>query len=290
MLKALFAGTVLVFSLTTAQAADPSAEPLKPANPVLKLATTTSTDNSGLLKEILPVFEKETGYQVQVIAVGTGKALKMGEDGDVDVVLVHARAAEDKFVEEGHGDQRYGVMYNDFVLLGPEDDKAGVKETETAVDGVKKIAEAQAVFVSRGDDSGTDKMEKSLWKDAEVTPEGEWYREAGQGMGKVIQMAGELGAYTLSDRGTWLAYTDKSPLTIVLEGDEKLFNPYGIIAVSQKKYPDINHDGAQALIDWMISPEGQKIIGDFKINGKQLFIPDAGEDEQDQAEDMKEAA
>ncbi|MCB1637932.1 MAG: extracellular solute-binding protein [Thiothrix sp.] len=274
----------------TAQAADPAAETPKPVNPVLKLATTTSTDNSGLLKEILPVFEKESGYQVQVIAVGTGKALKMGEDGDVDVVLVHARAAEDQFVEDGHGDKRYGVMYNDFVLLGPEDDKAGVKGTETAADALKKIAEAKAIFVSRGDDSGTDKMEKSLWKDAGITPEGEWYREAGQGMGKVIQMAGELGGYTLSDRGTWLAYTDKSPLTLVLEGDEKLFNPYGIIAVSQKKYPDINHDGAQALIDWMVSPEGQKIIGDFKINGKQLFIPDADADEEEQAEDLPEAA
>ncbi|HPE61244.1 MAG TPA: extracellular solute-binding protein [Thiolinea sp.] len=290
MLKSLFAGTVLAFSLMTAQAADPAAETPKPVNPVLKLATTTSTDNSGLLKEILPVFEKESGYQVQVIAVGTGKALKMGEDGDVDVVLVHARAAEDQFVEDGHGDKRYGVMYNDFVLLGPEDDKAGVKGTETAADALKKIAEAKAIFVSRGDDSGTDKMEKSLWKDAGITPEGEWYREAGQGMGKVIQMAGELGGYTLSDRGTWLAYTDKSPLTLVLEGDEKLFNPYGIIAVSQKKYPDINHDGAQALIDWMVSPEGQKIIGDFKINGKQLFIPDADADEEEQAEDLPEAA
>jgi tungstate transport system substrate-binding protein len=261
------------------------AETPQPENPVLKMATTTSTDNSGLLKAILPVFRKETGYEVQVIAVGTGKALKMGEDGDVDVVLVHARAAEDKFVADGHGDKRYGVMYNDFVLVGPESDPAGVKDSKTAAAALKKIALAQAVFVSRGDDSGTHKKEQALWTAADVKPEGEWYREAGQGMGKVLQMAGELEAYTLTDRGTWLAYMDKSPSQIVLEGDETLFNPYGIIAVSAKKYPDINHAGAQALIDWMVSEQGQQLIGDFKINGKQLFIPSAGEEEKDATQD-----
>lgn len=265
------------------------AETPKPENPVLRMATTTSTDNSGLLKAILPVFQEKTGYEVQVIAVGTGKALKMGEDGDVDVVLVHAREAENKFVAEGHGDKRYGVMYNDFVLVGPESDPAGVKDSETAATALKKIALAKSVFVSRGDDSGTHKKEQELWATADIKPEGEWYREAGQGMGKVLQMAGELEAYTLTDRGTWLAYMDKSPSQIVLEGDETLFNPYGIIAVSAKKYPDINQAGAQALIDWLISEEGQQLIGDFKINGKQLFIPNAGEEEEEMVTEEKAA-
>lgn len=249
------------------------AEAPEPENSVLRMATTTSTDNSGLLKKILPVFQEKTGYETQVIAVGTGKALKMGKDGDVDVVLVHARAAEDKFVEQGHGAKRYDVMYNDFVLVGPDNDPAGVKESKTAAAALGKIAAAKSVFVSRGDDSGTHKKEKSLWSAANIKPEGQWYREAGQGMGKVLQMAGELEAYTMTDRGTWLAYMSKSPLQIVLEGDETLFNPYGIIAVSAKKYPDTNQAGAQALIDWLISEEGQQMIGDFKINGKQLFIP-----------------
>ncbi len=251
------------------------ADSTQPENPILKMATTTSTENSGLLKELLPVFEKETGYNVQVIAVGTGKALKMGEDGDVDVVLVHARAAEDQFVEAGFGDARHDVMYNDFILLGPDADPAGVKTVKTAVEAFPKIAATQSVFISRGDDSGTHKKEQELWAAAGVKPEGDWYREAGQGMGKVIQMAGELDGYTLADRGTWLASMDKSPLKIVLEGDKTLFNPYGIIAVSQARYADINHAGAQALIDWITSVHGQQLIGDFKINDQQLFTPNA---------------
>lgn len=272
MRKILSAILISASVMLTAQA-----ETTAPKQPLLKLATTTSTDNSGLLKAILPSFQEKTGYEVQVVAVGTGKALKMGRDGDVDVVLVHARAAEEKFVEDGNGEKRYGVMYNDFVLVGPEADAAGVKETKTAASALKNIAAKEAIFVSRGDDSGTHKKEKSLWSGAEVTPDGSWYREAGQGMGKVLQIAGEMDGYTMTDRGTWLAYESKSPLKIVLEGDKELFNPYGIIAVSQKLYPDINKDGAQALIDWLVSEEGQKMIGDFKINGKQLFIPSAGE-------------
>ena len=274
MKKLLSAILVSASLMLTAQA-----ETTAPANPILKLATTTSTDNSGLLKAILPTFQKETGYEVQVVAVGTGKALKMGRDGDVDVVLVHARAAEDKFVEGGYGEKRYGVMYNDFVLVGPEADPAGVKTADTAADALKNVATKEAIFVSRGDDSGTHKKEKSLWAGAKVTPEGKWYREAGQGMGKVLQIAGELEGYTMTDRGTWLAYESKSPLKIVLEGDETLFNPYGIIAVSQERFADINKAGAQALIDWIVSDEGQKMIGDFKINGKQLFVPSAGSEE-----------
>lgn len=251
------------------------ADEQKPINPILKMATTTSTQDSGLLNELLPAFQKKTGYEVQVTAVGTGKALKLGENGDVDVVLVHARADEDKFVEAGFGDKRYSIMYNDFIFVGPEEDPAKVKDTKTTADALKQIAETKSPFVSRGDDSGTHKMEKKLWEKAGVKPEGEWYREAGQGMGEVLQMSGELKAYTLTDRGTWLATMDKSPLKIVLEGDKTLMNPYGIIAVSQKRYPDVNHAGAQALIDWMISPEGQQAIGNYKINGQALFTPSA---------------
>lgn len=247
----------------------------QPANKVLKMATTTSTENSGLLAELLPLFEKDSGYSVQVIAVGTGKALKMGEDGDVDVVLVHAPGAEKQFVESGFGLERHPVMYNDFIILGPEADPAGLKGSKTAAEGLQKIADAQAIFISRGDDSGTHKKEKQLWEAAGVTPQGEWYREAGQGMGKVIQMAGELEGYTLADRGTWLASMGKSPLKIALEGDEVLHNPYGIIAVSPERYPDINHAGAEALIAWLTAEAGQQAIGEFRIAGQQLFVPSA---------------
>lgn len=251
------------------------ADQQKPVNPIIKMATTTSTQDSGLLQELLPAFQNKTGYEVQVTAVGTGKALKLGENGDVDVVLVHARADEDKFVAAGFGDQRYSVMYNDFIFVGPEEDAAKVKDTQTTSDALTKIAETKSPFVSRGDDSGTHKMEKKLWEKAGIKPAGEWYREAGQGMGEVLQMSSELKAYTLTDRGTWLAMMDKLPLKIVLEGDKTLLNPYGIIAVSQQRYPDTNHAGAQALIDWLISPEGQTAIGNFKINGQSLFTPSA---------------
>ncbi len=248
-----------------------------PANKVLKMATTTSTENSGLLNELLPKFQEKSGYEVQVIAVGTGKALKMGEDGDVDVVLVHAPSSEKEFVAKGFGDKRYPVMYNDFIILGPDADPAGVRDTKTAPESLAKIAENKAIFISRGDDSGTHKKELKLWETAGVKPAGDWYREAGQGMGKVIQMAGELEGYTLADRGTWLASMDKSPLKIIHEGDKDLFNQYGVIAVSQTRYPDINHAGAQTFIDWIVSAEGQQAIGDFKVNGTQLFTPNAEE-------------
>ncbi len=242
---------------------------------IVRLATTTSTENSGLLSDLLPKFSEETGYQVHVIAVGTGKALRMGRDGDVDVVLVHARAAEDKFVAEGYGEKRYGVMYNDFVLVGPKSDPAGIAGAKTASEALSKIAQTQSIFVSRGDDSGTHKKELGLWKEAGITPEGGWYREAGQGMGKVLQIAGEMEAYTLTDRGTWLAYQDKSPLQIGFQGDPLLFNPYGIIAVNPKRHPDTNYQGALALISWIISPQGQEMIGDFKVGDNKLFTPSA---------------
>jgi tungstate transport system substrate-binding protein len=246
---------------------------------IIKLATTTSTDNSGLLNALLPRFTEETGYQVHVIAVGTGKALRMGRDGDVDLVLVHARAAEDKFVAEGYGEKRYGVMYNDFVIVGPKDDPAGIGSAKDAVEALSKIAAALSIFVSRGDDSGTHKKERNLWSKAGIRPAGSWYREAGQGMGKVLQIAAEMDAYTLTDRGTWLAYQSKLPLRIDFERDPLLFNPYGIIAVNPKRHPDTNYQGALALIGWFISPEGQEMIGNFKVADNTLFTPaaDAGE-------------
>ena len=241
----------------------------------LRLATTTSTENSGLLQNLLPYFERKTGYTVHVIAVGTGKALRMGRDGDVDVVLVHAPAAEQKFVDEGAGVKRVKVMYNDFVIVGPADDPASVSSSTSGIDALSKIAKSQALFISRGDDSGTNKKELSLWKNAGIKPQGDWYREAGQGMGKVLQMSGELAAYTLTDRGTWLAYQTKSPLKITYEGDPILFNPYGIIAVNPARYPDINSAGAQALIDWITSPDGQRMIGSYTVAGSLLFTPSA---------------
>lgn len=245
-------------------------------NSTIRLATTTSTENSGLLNDLLPKFKAATGYDVHVIAVGTGKALRMGRDGDVDVVLVHAPPAEQKFVDEGYGEQRLPVMFNDFVLVGPASDPAGLKQAKSAADALGNIANAKSIFVSRGDDSGTHKKERALWSGANIKPEGQWYREAGQGMGKVLQMADELEGYTLTDRGTWLAYRDKSQLRVLFEGDEKLFNPYAIIEVSRQKYPDLNHKGAQALIDWIRGSDGQQAIAAFRKAGEQLFTPSAG--------------
>jgi tungstate transport system substrate-binding protein len=240
----------------------------------IRLATTTSTDNSGLLKALLPDFEKSTGNKVHVIAVGTGKALRMGRDGDVDVVLVHARAAEEKFIADGSGVKRYPVMHNDFVIVGPAADPAGILGLKDAAEALRKIRQKQAIFVSRGDDSGTHKKEKILWTEAGQPPVGKWYYQAGQGMGKVLQMASELQGYTMADRGTWLAMRDKLDLQILVEGDQRLFNPYGIIAVNPEKHPGVNYQGAMALINWMISPETKALIGNFKVRGEQLFIPE----------------
>ena len=245
---------------------------------IIKLATTTSTENSGLLRFLLPKFEKDSGYTVHTIAVGTGKALRMGRDGDVDLLLVHAKKAEEKFIVEGHGEKRFGVMYNDFIIVGPENDPAKLANIKTAEKALEKIASSKSVFISRGDDSGTHKKELSLWKSANINIKekaGAWYREAGQGMGKVLQMAGEMDAYTLTDRGTWLAYESKSPLKIAFEGDSVLFNPYGIIAVNAKKYPDLNTVGANTLIQWITSNRGQHLIGKFKVAGNVLFTPNA---------------
>lgn len=241
----------------------------------IKMATTTSTDNSGLLKVLLPRYEAKCNCRVQVISVGTGKAMELGKNGDVDVVLVHARPSEDKFVAEGHGVNRRDVMYNDFILVGPQSDPAGMKKHKSIIDAFKQLGEGKSRFISRGDNSGTDQMEKSYWKQAGVAPKGTWFVSAGLGMGEVLTMAGEMQGYTLSDRATYGAYRAKTGLDIVLAGDPKMFNPYGIIAVSPKKYPALNYAGAMDFINWITAPEGQKAIAEFKVSGEQLFFPTA---------------
>lgn len=243
------------------------------AENIIKLATTTSTDNSGLLKVLLPPFEKKYDTRVDIIAVGTGKAIKLGENGDVDVILVHARKAEDKFVNDGYGVNRRDVMYNDFIILGPKADPAKVKGSSHAAAALKKIAQNEATFVSRGDDSGTHKKEMALWQEAEIEPKGSWYNAIGQGMGAALQVADEKQGYVLADRGTYLAYMNKIDLEIAYEGDKALFNPYGIIAVNPATYPDSNYMGAMMLIGWLTSVDGQKIIKEFKKNGEVLFNP-----------------
>jgi len=245
------------------------------AEPRLRMSTTTSTEDSGLLNVLLPPFEKAAGVKVDVISVGTGKALKLGENGDVDVVLVHARPLEDKFVADGHGIDRRDVMYNDFVIVGPKKDPAGVKQAKTAVEAFKILAQGKAPFISRGDESGTHQMEKSLWKKAGIAPQGSWYVEAGQGMGTVLQMAFDKKGYTLADRGTFITMEGKLDLAIVFEGDKDIFNPYGVIAVNPAKHPKTQLELAKKFIEYITGPEGQKIIADYKINGKQLFFPSA---------------
>lgn len=240
----------------------------------LRLATTTSTYNSGLLDVLIPPFEKANNCKVDVIAVGTGKALKLGERGDADVVMVHARAAEDKFVAQGFGVDRRDLMHNDFVIIGPANDPAGLKGSANALEAFKKLALGKASFISRGDDSGTNKKERYIWKEAGEKPDGKWYIEAGQGMGAVLQMADEKKAYTLSDRGTFIAYEGKIDLVVLFDGDQILYNPYGVMAVNPKKNPGVKFKLAQKFIDYLTGPEGQKIIGSYKLKGKQLFFPD----------------
>ena len=241
----------------------------------IRMATTTSTENSGLLKALLPKYEARCGCKVRVISVGSGKAMELGRNGDVDVLLVHARSAEDKFIAEGHGVNRRDVMYNDFILVGAKSDPAGIKGRKDVIEAFKMLAQGKSRFISRGDNSGTDQMEKSYWEQARITPAGNWFVSAGLGMGEGLTMAGEMQGYTLSDRATYGAYRAKTGLDIVLAGDAKMFNPYGIIAVHPKKYPALNYDGAMDLINWIVSPEGQSAIADFKVNGEQLFFPSA---------------
>ena len=241
----------------------------------ITVASTTSTEQSGLFKHLLPIFEKKTGIQVRVVAQGTGQALDMGRRGDADVVFVHARPLEEKFVEEGHGVRRHEVMYNDFVLIGPKSDPARVAGGKDVVQALKKISEKKAAFVSRGDRSGTHFAELELWKSAAIDiahDKGSWYREIGQGMGPALNTAAAMNAYVLSDRGTWLSFKNRADLVIAVEGDRRLFNQYGIILVKTSAKSQMG----QAFIDWVISPEGQEAIAAYKIGGEQLFFPNAG--------------
>ncbi len=240
----------------------------------LRLATTTSTDNSGLLNVLHPLFEAKYEVTVDVIAVGTGKALRLGENGDVDVLMVHAPAAEKAFITEGHGSVRLPVMHNDFVLIGPPHDPAGVKTVTNIADAMKNITAGSASFISRGDDSGTHRKELSLWQIAGLEPGGERYLSVGQGMGAVIKIADDKQAYTLSDRGTYLAFTGKIGLEILYSGDEALFNPYHVILLNDKRHPHVKSDLARLYADFIRGAEGQKIIADFKIGDRQLFYPD----------------
>ncbi len=270
--------------------APPTAEPTSPPDEPattdatssgekkLILATTTSTQDSGLLDVLLPIFTDETGITVDVIAVGTGQAIQLGEDGNADVLLVHARAREDEFMANGHGTRREEVMYNDFVIVGPEADPAGIKGMTSAVDAFKKLAETESTFISRGDDSGTHTKELSIWKKAEIEPAGDWYVSSGQGMGEVLTMSNEQQAYTLSDRATYLARTlEGLELVVLVEGDKDLFNPYGVIAVNPDKNPAIQADLASQFIDWIISVPVQEQIKAFGVDdfGQSLFIPDS---------------
>lgn len=260
MLRHILITTLLVLTATSAFSAEH-----------LRLATTTSTENSGLLAYLLPPFEKANDCHIDVIAVGTGKALKLGQTGDVDVVLVHARSKEDKFVAAGYGVDRRDVMYNDFVILGPKTDPAGITGGQDAVAAMVKISQAGAIFVSRGDDSGTNTRELQLWKAAGIKPEGDWYLEAGRGMGEVITMADERQGYTLSDRGTYLAFRDKIDLQVVTEGDKRLFNPYGVIMVNPAKHPHVKVKLAQKFMDFLTSSEAKKLITGYRRGGEQLF-------------------
>ncbi len=241
----------------------------------IRLATTTSTYQSGLLDYLLPKFKDDSGYQVDVIAAGTGKALKMGENGDVDLVMTHAPEAEAEFVDKGYGVDPQPLMYNDFVLVGPVSDPAKISQQPNLSSALKQIASLHQIFLSRGDDSGTDKKEKTLWSQSQIEPNFAGYRSVGQGMGPTLNMASEMQGYTLTDRGTWLAYQAKLDLKIVYEGDPALFNPYQVILVSQQRYPGINYQGAKVFSDWLVSDKGQQLINAFHINGQQLFMANA---------------
>ena len=244
----------------------------------MTVASTTSTEQSGLFKHMLPVFEKKTGIQVRVVAQGTGQALDMGRRGDADVVFVHDKVAEEKFVADGFGVQRFEVMYNDFVLVGPKADPAKIAGSKDIVDAYKKIAAASAPFASRGDKSGTHAAELRLWKTSGVDPligKGSWYRETGSGMGPTLNTASAMNAYSFTDRGTWLSFKNRGDLVIVVEGDQKLFNQYGVMLVNPAKHPHVKKDLGQAFVDWVISPEGQQAIAAYKIGTDQLFFPNA---------------
>ena len=268
--RRLFLAFVLAFAALGAQA----------QNRFIVVASTTSTEQSGLFAHLLPVFEKKAGIQVRVVALGTGQALDLARRGDADVVFVHAKAAEEKFLAEGHGVKRYPVMYNDFILVGPKSDSARIAGGKDILDALKKIESAKAAFVSRGDNSGTHIAELDLWKASGIDlakVKGPWYRDTGQGMGPALNTAASMNAYLLADRGTWLAFKNRGELEILVQGDRRLANQYGVMLVNPDKHTAVKKDLGQSFVDWLVSPEGQKTISDYKIGGEQLFFPNAGQ-------------
>jgi tungstate transport system substrate-binding protein len=248
----------------------------------ITVASTTSTEQSGLFKHLLPIFEQKSGIEVRVVALGTGQALDLARRGDADVVFVHAKAAEEEFVREGHGVRRFPVMYNDFVIIGPRSDPAGIDGGADAPAALQKIKNASAPFVSRGDRSGTHIAEVNLWTMAGIDiakEKGPWYRETGQGMGPALNMASSMNAYLLADRATWLAFDNRGELTVLVEGDERLLNQYGVMLVNPEKHTSVKRADGQAFVDWLVSPDGQAAIAGYRIDGEQLFFPNAGEPE-----------
>jgi tungstate transport system substrate-binding protein len=284
-IAALLMAFVLLLAMAAAGCADNESqgpnEAKEPANKKVILATTTSTVDTGLLDELLPIFKEQTGYEVSTIAVGTGEALRMGEEGNADVLLTHAPASEQPLVDKGDVINYQLVMHNDFVIVGPANDPAKIKGMKSAADSFKKIMDSSSAFVSRGDDSGTHKKEKSIWEKLNVEPKGDWYIEAGAGMGDTLRMASEEQAYTLTDRGTYLAWKDKLDLEVMVEGDKILLNIYHVMQVNPEKNDKINAEGAKAFVEFMVSPDTQKIIEDFGKDkyGEPLFVPDAGKNE-----------
>lgn len=240
--------------------------------------STTSTENSGLYDHLLPMFEDETGIRVRIVAVGTGQAIKNAENCDGDVLLVHAKPAEEAFVEAGYGTSRTDLMYNDFVIVGPEEDPAGIAGMDNATDALARIAETRARFASRGDDSGTHQKELILWSDADVDPaaaSGDWYRETGQGMGATLNVGINMGAYVMTDRATWISFGNKQDYEVLVEGDPDLFNQYGVIPVNPERCPSVNAEAAKSFVDWLLSEAGQNTIAAHEIDGQQLFFPNA---------------
>lgn len=288
---------LMVFALmlsgcTSTPEAEPAPEPeteqanqevTTPENPDIILATTTSTQDSGLLDVLIPMFEEQTGYRVKTIAVGTGQALAMGEKGEADVLLTHAPASEKPLVESGAVTNYQLVMHNDFILVGPSSDPAKVKDLKSVADAFKSISETSSIFVSRGDDSGTDKKEKGIWKDINIPNEGSWYQETGQGMGQTLNIASQKEGYTLTDRATFLAQKDNLQLEIAVQGEKSLLNIYHVMQVNEEKFPKVNADGAKAFVEFMIDSKTQDIIGEFGMDkyGEPLFFKDAGKTEEE---------
>ena len=271
--------TLLVLAATAGVAAVGPAGPVTAQDRFIVVQSTTSTQNSGLYEHILPMFREKTGIEVRVVAVGTGQAIRNAANGDGDVLLVHARAAEEQFVADGYGVARFDVMFNEFVVVGPPADPAGVAGMTDAVAALAKIAQAEAVFASRGDDSGTHKAELELWNEAGVdvaAASGGWYRETGSGMGTTLNTGIGMGAYVVTDRATWISFGNKGAHRIAVEGDPRLFNQYGIILVNPERHPNVKADLGQRFVDWVLSPEGQTAIASYTVDGQQLFFPNAG--------------